>query len=171
MIYVYCGDGKGKTTASMGLSIRALGNNYKVIFAQFLKSRQTGELKILNNLENLTLLRGKVPAKFSWELTSEEKKEVLKEHNILFKKALALIEGEENIVLVLDEIIGTMAKNLIDTDMVMDFLKDKSVLAEVVLTGRNPSSELIDIADYVSEVKKIKHPHDLGLKARKGIEM
>ena len=73
--------------------------------------------------------------------------------------------------LVLDEIIGAISINLINSEIVMDYLKNRKGETETVLTGRNPKQELLNLADYISEIKKIKHPYDEGIKARKGIEM
>jgi len=170
-LHIYCGDGKGKTTAALGLSLRALGRGFNIIFVQFLKSRETGEFVSLGKMENVIFLREDIPEKFTWSFSDEEKLEVFEKHNALFAKAVSLInELDGDILLVFDEIIGALNKALIDKDMVMEFLQKGDLNAEIVLTGRNPSSELIDIADYVSKVKKIKHPFDNGLKARKGIE-
>jgi len=170
LIHVYCGDGKGKTTAALGLVMRACGSDFNVVFVQFLKSQETGELRILRKLKNVAVLRGNIPSRFSWEFTEEEKKTVFDEHNRLFKDAILSIDNANKTLLVFDEIIGAMSKNLIDTDMVLRFLKKKESGAEIVLTGRNPTDELIAIADYVSDIKKIKHPYDKGIIARKGIE-
>jgi cob(I)alamin adenosyltransferase len=170
LIHVYCGDGKGKTTASIGLAIRACGCGYQVIFAQFMKSWDTGELNILGNIEHITVLRGDFPTKFSKDYTTKEREAVRQENNQLFQKAVSSINPEVQTLLVFDEIIGSMDHNLMDSNLVYEFLRNKPAQLEIVMTGRNPSKELVEIADYVSEIKKIKHPMDVGIKARKGIE-
>lgn len=170
LIHIYCGDGKGKTTSSLGLVLRACGNDFNVIFAQFLKTQITGELTSLNSLKNVQVLRGNLPEKFSWNYTEEDKKNATNTHDLLFQEAISLIKDENPTLLVLDEIVGAIANNLINVEMVLNFLKEKPSNLEVVLTGRNPIPELIEIADYVSEIKKIKHPFDEGVPARKGIE-
>ena len=152
LIHIYCGDGKGKTTACLGLSIRCAGHGNKVLFVQFLKSRLTGELKSLELLSNIEVLRGKETKKFTFQMTADEKQEVLREHMRLFARIKTKLEQEEVRLLVLD------------------FLKNKPQSLEVVLSGRNPSSALLDLADYVSEVCKRKHPFDNGIAARVGIE-
>ena len=86
LIHIYCGDGKGKTTACLGLSIRCAGHDNKVLFVQFLKSRLTGELKSLELLPNIEVLRGKETKKFTFQMTEAEKQEVLREHRLLFDK-------------------------------------------------------------------------------------
>ena len=104
---------------------------------------------------------------------NEEELALLKEeHNKLFKEVTSLVEGDgDKTLLVLDELVGAYVGNHIDKDMVMEFLNNKPKNLEVVLTGRNPSDELMEIADYITEMKKIKHPMDKGINARKGIEM
>lgn len=170
LIHIYCGDGKGKTTAAIGLSIRASAGGYQVIFAQFIKSWDTGEIEVLKKLSNITVHRGDFPNKFSKYYTEEERAAVYLENNRLFQQAIADINPSGQTLLVLDEIIGTMDKELIDHHMVYNFLKDKPAHIEVVLTGRNPSENFLEIADYVSEIRKIKHPYEKGINARKGIE-
>lgn len=171
LLHIYCGDGKGKTTAALGLILRASGNDYNIIFAQFLKSQNTGEIKILNTMKNVHIIRGNVSKKFSWQLTDDEKKLVIDDNNRIFIEAINRIDKDTKTLLVLDEIIGAISINLINPEIVMDYLKNRKGETETVLTGRNPKQELLDLADYISEIKKIKHPYDEGVKARKGIEM
>lgn len=92
LIHIYCGNGKGKTTACLGLSIRCAGHGNKVLFVQFLKSRLTGELKSLELLSNIEVLRGKETKKFTFQMTEAEKQEVLLEHRLLFDKIKMKLE-------------------------------------------------------------------------------
>ncbi len=170
LIHVYCGDGKGKTTASLGLAVRACASGYHIVFVQFIKAWETGELDILRKLDNVTVLRGDFPSKFSNLYTQEERAAVFQENKRLFEEAIARIYTSAKTLLILDEIIGTIDTKLIDDTMVYEFLKNKNSNIEVVMTGRNPSSQLIEMADYVSEIKKHKHPYEKGIVARKGIE-
>lgn len=170
LIHIYCGDGKGKTTAALGLALRACGSGYKVILAQFLKSWNTSELNILDKMENVLILRSKKPGKFTWQLNDEEKAALKIENNRIFEKAIEVISCDKKILIIFDELIGAIEKNLIDKEAVVDFLKTKPLHAEVVLTGRNPDGELLGLADYISEIKKIRHTFDSGVKAREGIE-
>lgn len=170
LIHIYCGDGKGKTTAALGLALRACGNGYKVILVQFLKSQHTSELDILSYIENIEVIRSKKSDKFTWNLTDEEKRVLMEDNNSIFQKVTSSIEQYKKTLVIFDEIIGAIDTKLIDEDLVLDFLKNKPLNAEVVLTGRNPDNELLDLADYVSEIKKIKHPFDNGISAREGIE-
>lgn len=170
LVHIYCGDGKGKTTAALGLALRACGGGYQVVLAQFMKAWDTAELKILRELQNITVLRGDFPAKFSKDYTKEEREAVIRENNRLFQEAVSGIAAGVKTLLILDEMIGTMDIQLIDRDMVYHFLENRTCDTEVVLTGRNPSERLIGLADYVSEIRKIRHPYEKGIAARKGIE-
>ncbi len=167
-IHVYCGEGKGKTTASIGLSIRALGSGYEVIFAQFLKTSQTGELEIFQDLSNIEVVRSSKPMKFTFLMNEEELAECKYINESMFQEIISR-DFTEKTLLVLDESVGTMEKGLLEEKMVLDFLRSNP-LCEVVLTGRGPSEELLELADYVTEMKKTKHPYDKELPARKGIE-
>ncbi len=170
LIHIYCGNGKGKTTACLGLTIRCAGHGNKVLFVQFLKSRPTGELNSLELLPNIEVLRGKETKKFTFQMTAEEKQEVLREHEQLFAKIQTKLTGENVQLLVLDEIIGACNTGVFNENQLLDFLKTKPQRLEVVLSGRDPSPELLELADYVSEICKRKHPFDNGIAARVGIE-
>ncbi|MEG0641487.1 MAG: cob(I)yrinic acid a,c-diamide adenosyltransferase [Clostridium sp.] len=170
LIHIYTGDGKGKTTASIGLIIRALGSGMRVILVQFLKNSPTSEIKILESLNNIIILRGKGKCGFSFSMTQEQREESLKVHNENLIKALKLVDENKCDMLVLDEVIGAYNHNLLDKNMLIDFLDNKKDSLEVVLTGRNPDEILIDRAHYISEIVKVRHPFDNGVKARVGIE-
>ena len=171
LIHIYCGDGKGKTTAAIGLSIRALGRDYQVIFLQFLKWQETGEISAFKAFNNLTVIRGEnLVHKFTWNMTETEKNELIQTHNEMFRHAESMCTSDK-CLLVMDELIGTYDMNLIDREMVLTYLQHKPKNLEIVMTGRNPAEELLEIADYVSEIKKVKHPMDQGIVAREGIEM
>jgi cob(I)alamin adenosyltransferase len=127
-------------------------------------------LSILSSIENIEVLRSKKSDKFTWNLTDDEKRVLTEENNIIFQKVTSSIEQDKKTLVIFDEVIGAINTKLIDEDLVLDFLKNKPFKAEVVLTGRNPDDKLLGLADYVSEVKKIKHPFDNGISAREGIE-
>ena len=170
LIHLYHGDGKGKTTASLGLTIRALGNGFRVLFVQFLKNQETGELVILNDLPGVTLIRGKEGSGFSFSMTEEEKGKTRQLHTENLKTAIELARSGEYDMLVLDEIIGACRRDLVDQALLEDFVRNKPNHLELVMTGREPAAWMIDCADYISEIKKEKHPYDRGIPARKGIE-
>ncbi|NDL68346.1 cob(I)yrinic acid a,c-diamide adenosyltransferase [Anaerotalea alkaliphila] len=170
LIHIYCGDGKGKTTASIGLAVRAAGRDLKVVFAQFLKSAPTGELKILAAIPQVTHLRGDENCTFSFGMDAEQRSKCYASHAAVLNQSIALCEKGLVDVLVLDEIIGAYNSGLVDKERLLYFIKNKPESVEVVLTGRNPCRELIALGDYVSEIKNVKHPYDAGIPARTGIE-
>ena len=170
LIHIYTGDGKGKTTAALGLILRASGRGLNVVLGQFLKGRETGELHTLSLLPGVTVFRGKPLTKFSFQMNEQEKADVLQSHNEFIQELASYCRQEETDLLVLDEVIGACGTHLLDESLLIDFLKHKPEHLEVVMTGRNPSPELLELADYVSEICKRKHPFDKGIPAREGIE-
>ncbi|MGN0947942.1 cob(I)yrinic acid a,c-diamide adenosyltransferase [uncultured Megasphaera sp.] len=170
LIHIYCGDGKGKTTASLGLVLRCAGHGGNVLFAQFLKGRPTGELTALKALPQVTVLRGKALAKFTFQMTPAEKEATRLAQTAFLEEIAAFCQKHQPDLAVCDELVGAAALGLVPEEAVIRFLKEKPAKTEVVLTGRNPSRALIALADYVSEIKKVKHPFDRGIAARIGIE-
>lgn len=170
LIHIYCGDGKGKTTAAVGLAVRCAGRGNKVLLVQFLKSRDSGELYSLAELSDIEVMRGKESKKFTFQMNEEEKHALLIEHNKMFEQVLAKIKNGGYSLLILDEVIGALNAKVFEMPKLIEFLRHKPENLEVVLTGRNPAPELVEIADYVSEMRKVKHPMDKGIMAREGIE-
>lgn len=170
LIHIYCGDGKGKTTAAVGMAVRCAGRGNKVLLVQFLKSRDSGELYSLAKLPDIEVMRGKESKKFTFQMNEEEKHALLIEHNKMFEQVLAKIKNGGYSLLILDEVMGALNAKVFETPKLIEFLRHKPENLEVVLTGRNPAPELVEIADYVSEMRKVKHPMDKGIMAREGIE-
>lgn len=169
-IHIYCGDGKGKTTCGMGLCTRAAGYGFQVLIYQFMKDNSTSERKILEQVPNITIVPGLALEKFSFQTTPEEKAKRKQFYEEQFRKVTELAEREAFDVMFLDELIYTIRAGLFDEQLLLDYLDHKPERLEVILTGQGPSDELIRRADYVSELKKIKHPFDRGIGARDGIE-
>ena len=168
LLHLYCGDGKGKTTTSVGLMIRAAGAGKRVLFYQFMKNNTSSERKILESIENITCIQGPDQAKFSFQMTEEEKIEEKKANDQMF---LQLCEqAKEYDLLCMDEVLYTIRANLLSEELVLEQLKKRPEHLEVVLTGRDPSDAMIELADYVSEIKKVKHPFEQGIQGRLGIE-
>ncbi len=167
MIHIYTGENKGKTTAALGLALRAAGRGMDVIIAQFLKGRDTGELHTLSRIPNITLLRNSRDYGFVFNMSSEDRERMTAEQNANLDKAIE--SRREGVLLVLDEAIAAYTLNTIDRSK-LEALLDDPRGAEIVLTGRDAPQNLIDKADYVTEMRKIKHPFDEGKPARRGIE-
>lgn len=170
-IHIYCGDGKGKSTAAMGLILRAVGSGKKVILTQFLKDGSSSELKVLRQLPQVEVMTCKESFGFFWNMTEEEKARAREAYSQLFREASGKAAREGVFLLVMDEFMAAYNHGLIDREEAYAFLKEKPDALEVVLTGRDPAPELLELADYVSEIQKRKHPFDQGVPARKGIEM
>lgn len=170
LIHIICGDGKGKTTAAIGLSVRAAGRNQKVLIARFLKSNDSGELITLEKIEQITVLPVTKFFGFTWQMNEEQIQEAKEYYNDTLKQAIFLAAEEEYDLLILDEILSVYNYGFIEHAILLDFLANKPKKLEVVMTGRDPKEELCDLADYISEVKKIKHPFEQGVPARIGVE-
>lgn len=170
LVHVYCGDGKGKTTTGMGLCARAAGYGYKVLIYQFMKNNKTSERKILEAVENITWIDGLDQEKFSFRMTDEEKAEHRRFYDEQLKKVTQLAADGSYDVLFMDESIYAILCGLLDEELLLDFLDHKPEKLEVILTGREPSEEVIKRADYVSEIRMRKHPYQKGIPARPGIE-
>ena len=171
LIHVYEGYGKGKTTAAVGLAVRCAGSGRKVLFSQFLKSDTSNELKVLRNIANIEVYTKKNNLGFTFNMTDEEKvsaKEFFTNH----LKEVIHLAIEKNIdLLVMDEIIDAYNLNMVEHDVLTDFLESRPKNLEVVMTGRNPKDEIAELADYLTHFEKVKHPFDRGIRARVGIEM
>ena len=170
LVHIYCGEGKGKTTCSVGLSVRACGYGLHVLFMQFLKSGDSSELKILKSLPGIDVLGTKPIKKFSFQMTEEEKAETRRINAEQFAEMVKMLENDHYDMLVLDEVLGAIEAGLLDDQLIVNFLKNRPEQLEVVMTGRYPTEELEELADYVSRIDKVKHPYDKGIPARAGIE-
>jgi cob(I)alamin adenosyltransferase len=169
LIQVYTGDGKGKTTAALGLCFRAAGHGYKSFVIQFMKGQIVyGELnsaKMMNGL--ITIEQMGRPDFVSKENPERIDIEMAQEALRLAEK---VIKSNEYDIVVLDELNVAADFKLIDVEEVLRILREKPEGVEVVLTGRYAPREFIDIADLVSEIKEIKHYYTKGVEARDGIE-
>ena len=168
MIHIYCGDGKGKTTAAIGLICRHVGTGGKAVLAQFLKSTPTGELACLKSL-SVPIYRNDLPHGFFPNMNDEIKKTVREMHDKTLAEVTQLARANMCSLLVLDELCAALSLGLIDRDAVLSLLDDHGN-AELVITGRDPEQALLDRADYITEMKLVRHPYEKGVQARKGIE-
>lgn len=188
-IQVYTGNGKGKTTAAIGLAIRALGANKRVLFLQFMKSLAYSEQEVLLNISsNMTLetvgkpffvvKEGSMSAE---EIAKWREQAVIfppgnppKEYvDLIFKgltRAKAAVSSGEFDLVVLDELIVAMHFELVTWEQIKEIIDARLEKVELVLTGRGATPDLIERADLVTEMKEIKHYYAKGIMARKGIE-
>ena len=172
-IQVYTGNGKGKTTASLGLITRALGRGWNILMIMFTKGGSDyGELKSFLELSNviknkLTIINAGLDRIVYTKNISEQDKLAIQKG---WKIAQNALKSGEYQMIVLDEANVAVDLGLIDKQEMLDFLDNKPPEMEIVLTGRNAAKEVIERAHLVSEIKPIKHYWDIGVKARKGIE-
>ena len=170
LVHIYCGDGKGKTTCGMGLCCRAAGFGYKVLIYQFLKDNSSSERKFLESSPNVEFLDGMDTERFSRQMSGEEKRA----HKDYYEERLRLlsrmVSSGNYDLLFLDEVLYAVRAGLLDEKLLTDFLDSRPQNLEVILTGRDPGEELLKRADYISEIRMLRHPISRGQKARGGIE-
>ncbi len=171
LIHIYEGDGKGKTSAGVGLAVRCAGSGQKVLYTQFLKTDDSSELAMLEQLTNIHLVRCSESYGFVFTMDADTKEKARQFYTEHFRRVAELARTENVRLLVLDELIASYNLDMVDRTEVLEFLKKKPQELEVVLTGRDPAPELCELADYISRIVKVKHPFDKGIPARKGIEM
>ncbi|AGL01356.1 cob(I)yrinic acid a,c-diamide adenosyltransferase [Desulfoscipio gibsoniae] len=169
LVQVYTGNGKGKTTASLGLALRAIGHGYKVFMLQFMKgSKDYGEIQAAEKyLPNLIIVQSGLETFVSRDNPSRTDIELAIQGLNTARKVIS--EGHYDLV-ILDEINTALDFNLIEPGDVLEIIKSKPCHVELVLTGRYAPKEITEAADLVSEVTLVKHPYYQGVTAREGIE-
>lgn len=168
MTHLYYGDGKGKTTAAMGLVLRWVGRGGRAVVAQFLKGADSGERVALEAFPNVTLMPVPETMPFLWNMTPEEREQAVKTTQDMLRRSCSLTD--ESTLLVLDELCGAVETGLIPEALADQCLNQLPQGAEVVMTGRNPPPKWLGQADYVTELCARKHPYERGVQARKGVE-
>ena len=199
LIHIYCGDGKGKTTAALGLALRAVGRGKRVVIARFLKNDDSGEIGPLSRLGGVTLIPCRRSFGFTWNMTPEERAEAAAYYGGLLEEAWRLACpkeacGKESLeaagqmalsgadtdqpavlrrgadLLILDEALGACSQGMISEKRLLELLDERPEELEVVLTGRNPSEALLARGDYVTRMEAVRHPYEKGIGAREGVE-
>lgn len=170
LVHLYCGDGKGKTTAALGLTLRAAGTGMRILFVQFLKGSETGELNILKKIDNITVIRNDKDLGFVKNMTCDEVDTVRKMHNENIDRVIKIMESGGCDMLVLDEICAAYRLDVVDRERIKYIIDNKTDNMELVFTGREPDEIFIKSADYITEMKMIRHPFQKKIPARKGIE-
>ena len=192
-VHLYYGDGKGKTTASVGLAVRAFGAGFDVQVVQFLKDGCSSEMAVLRDRLGISVLAEQATYHMSFAMSEDEKSLTRECHERIWKRAMDwvgqavpdLYAGSETDsqgymkdartnpagrILILDEIIGAIEAGLFPEDKLISFLDHRPPDLEVVLTGRNPSASIIQRSDYRSQIICEGHPYNNGIPAREGIE-
>ena len=169
-IHIYCGGGKGKTTAAAGLAARMAGYGRNVLFVQFFKGGETGEVNLFSALPQFHVLRCEKSFPFTFQMSEEQKQELAGIHNGLIRQASDLCRQETYGQAVLDEVFPAIQEGLLQEGLLKKFLSEQAGRMEIVMTGRTPPQGYLEQADYVTEMKLKKHPYDQGLIARQGVE-
>lgn len=167
LVQVYTGNGKGKTTAAIGLAIRAVGQGLRVFIGQFMKGSTYGELSTLALIPNITLRQFGTGR---WVIRGQAAPEDIEAAQKGFAEVEEAVFSGDYDVVVMDEINVATAWQLIPLEKVIELIRHKPAKVELVLTGRAAPPEIVDLADLVTEMMPIKHPADKGIFARKGIE-
>ena len=170
LIHIYCGDGKGKTTAAVGLCIRAAGYGLKVLICQFMKDGSSSERRILSQIPGIMLLPAPEKELFSFQMDPEQRMQKKQRFEQTLNDAFRMAKEEHCQVLLLDEVLYAVGADLLEEDLLARLLQEKPEDLEGILTGRDPGRQILDLADYVSRISKVKHPFDRGIRARYGIE-
>lgn len=171
LVHIYTGNGKGKTTAAVGLGFRAWGRGMKVLMVQFLKGMESGELIAAEKLgPTFTINPGTSLKKFTWEMSDAELQEASLAQKKQFDFVLMEISSNQWDLIMLDEIMAAIHAEMISVDDVLKLIENKPEKLELVLTGRNAPEALIVKADYVSNIDEVKHPYSKGIHSRVGIE-
>ena len=171
LVIVYTGGGKGKTTAALGIALRAAGYHQKICMIQFIKgSWHYGELDSFKRLEPdfeiIAAGKGFVGI-IDDNSPREEHKKVAQEAIKICKEK---IQSGKYDIIILDEVNYAINLGLIDVEAVLDFIKSKPIELNLILTGNHAKREIIQVADLVTEMKEVKHPFQLGIEAKKGID-
>lgn len=168
LVQIFTGNGKGKTTAALGTVIRAAGHGLKIFIISFMKGDYAyGEYEALSRFPNIEI------SKFGFRSFVDPaniKPEEREEANAALEAARNAVMSREYDLVILDEVNVALGWNLIETEDVIKLIEDKPPYVELILTGRYTNNRLIEMADLVTEMVKVKHPYDKGIKARKGIE-
>ena len=176
MLHLYWGDGKGKTTAAMGLALRALGHGRRVVILQFLKDGSSGEIEMLRRCG--AVVYACPNAKFTWLMTDAERAEARRTNT---RTLQTILQGSFD-MLVLDEACAACKNDLVEEALLREAAARAEQGAEVVLTGREPAAWecvltahqppqwMLDAADYSTELRAVKHPYTRGIAAREGVE-
>lgn len=172
MIQLYCGEGKGKTTACIGAAIRAAGREKKVMFVQFMKGQDTGEIEILRNIGNITVLRSEKDFPFFSQMSESQKQEMTDIHNQMLQKVLERLESGETDFVVLDEITHAVKYHMLSIEKLNQVIINakNNEKIELLMSGREPSKELLEVSDYISRIECERHPFQKGVCARIGVE-
>lgn len=170
LIHIYTGDGKGKTTSAIGLACRALGGGFRVLYVSFHKRPERfgyTEMDSLRKLGAMVLNFSKGHPHLDKSISRGQMEKEVQEG---LEEVGRMITEERFDLLILDEILISIRDRYLPEQALLDFMANKPGEMELVLTGRAATERVMERADYVSHIQKVKHPYDTGISSRKGIE-
>ena len=169
LTHLYWGYGKGKTTAVMGLALRALGTGWKVLIVQFLKESASGEVRMLEDL-GVPVFRCTHSDRFVFQMDEEEKIRTRASHEQALKQAIDMVHKEKVDMLILDEAGSACETEMLDREMLKAFVNQKPEHLELVMTAHKLEDWMYEAADYVTHMEMQKHPYNQGILARDGVD-
>lgn len=170
MKHLYYGYGKGKTTAAVGMAVRAAGAGMSVLFVQFLKSDKTSERHILKSIDNITVTSCPDEVKFTYNMNEEEFSKAKAYYRNLWNETTADDFIKNFDMLIYDEALSLSECKILPVEEIVNFVKNTPEEKEIIFTAHTADDALREEFDYISNIKKEKHPFDKGVKSRKGIE-
>lgn len=172
MVQIYYGNGKGKTTAATGLSLRAAARGWQVLFVQFLKDGSSGEVQYLRELPEIEVATQQEEYPFFPRMTEEQKQMAREEYRGLLAQSFSFVKNKNKggKLLVLDEVLHALRYGMIEEEKVLQILDHSDLATEIVLTGYDPSERVLARADYITQMVKERHPFDQGITSRTGVE-
>lgn len=171
LLHIYHGDGKGKTTAAVGLAVRAAGAGMRVAFIQLMKDGTSAELDMLRRIDRIEVYAIKNTYGFTWNMSDDDRIKLRMRNDKALKAMIKAAKEELYQVLVVDEMMSAYQGGFVDKASVLELMQLCKGITELVFTGRNPAKELLDRADYITEMKNVRHPYEKGITARAGIEL
>ena len=169
LVHLYVGDGKGKTTAAMGLAVRALGAGKRVLVVQFLKGQDTSELAPLRQL-GIVVERTEAIKKFTFQMDDQELAAARADCLKCLELVKTVFDNHRYDLVVLDEVVDAVNADMFSGQQLVELIDSRPDGIEVVLTGRNPKDPIVELADYVTVMTALKHPYQRGVGSRRGIE-
>lgn len=167
-VHVYYGPGKGKTSTALGVALRCAGAGYKILMHPFIATNTSSEVEALKELSNVTYVPSIPLKRYTFMMSEEEKAQARQQNDRKLEELMEQAKAYD--MLVLDEALYAVEVGILTEDKLIEYLVRKPCPLEIVLTGKTPSEKILAVADYATEMKKVKHPLDFGLSSRLGIE-
>ncbi len=171
LMHIYHGDGKGKTTAAIGLAVRAAGAGMRVSFVQFMKDGTSAELDVLKKIEKVEVYAIKNTFGFTWNMRDEDRIKLRMHNDRAMRAIIKAVKEEIYQLVIVDEMMSAYQGGFVDKSSVHELVQLCKGTTELVFTGRNPAKELLGKADYITEMRNERHPYERGISARVGIEL